>query len=328
MLNSRFALGFVAACLFPLAACSPNETKPDAGSSGDAGSSADGGASSSDVVGTFNVKLLAPSTNGGAGLTSIAGSTRDGPEPSPRSWITATTSGDCALLKPKVPFCSTSCGSSAVCTADEKCQDYPTGLSVGTVTVSGIHTASSQTSFDLTEGVKGNYAYVGTLAYPGFAEGDTLRLSASGGDYPAFTLEARGIRPLELTGTSLTLTKDQPLSLTWTAGQTGISTIHVKLDISHHGGTKGVISCDTADSGSLQLSASLVSELLSLGVAGFPTIVVTRTAEDSAAVPKGLVKLQVTSQVEQAVQIPGIDSCNGDEDCPSGKKCQSDLTCS
>lgn len=327
MLNSRFALGFVATCLFPLAACSSNETKPDAGSSGDAGSSSGGGTSSSDVVGTFNVKLLAPSTNGGAGLTSIAGSTRDGPEPSPRSWTKAATSGDCALLKPKVPFCSTPCGAS-VCTADDTCQDYPAGLSVGTVTVSGIQTASNQKSFDLKEGVKGTYAYVEPLAYPGFAEGDTLRFSASGGGYPAFTLEARGIKPLELTSTSLTLTNNQPLSLTWTAGQTGLSTIHVKLDISHHGGTKGVITCETADSGSLQLPASLVSELLGLGAAGFPTIVVTRIAEDSAEVPKGLVKLQVTSQVEQAVKIPGLDSCNKDEDCPSGKTCQNDLTCS
>lgn len=327
MLNSRFALGFVATCLFPLAACSPNEAKPDAGSSGDAGSSAGGDTSSSDVVGNFIVKLSAPSTNGGAGLTSIGGSTRDRPEPSPRSWITAATSGDCALLKPKVPYCSTPCGSSAVCTADENCQAYPTGLSVGTVTVSGIRTASGQTSFDLKEN-KGVYACVETLAYPGFAEGDTLRLSASGADHPAFTLEARGIKPLELTSTSFTLIKDQPLPLTWTAGQTGHSTIQVKVDISHHGGAKGLISCETADSGSLQLPASLVTELLSLGVAGYPTIEVTRVSEGSAAVPKGLIKLQVTSQVMQGVQIPGLDSCSKDEDCPSGEKCQTDRTCS
>jgi hypothetical protein len=332
MLNSRFALGFVAACLYPLAACSPSETKPDAGSSGDAGSRADGGASSSDatanVVGTFNVKLQLPVTAGEAAHTSIAGKISDGPEPSALIWNTAATSGDCALLKPKVPFCSTSCGASAVCTDDEKCQEYPTSQSVGTVTVSGIHTASNQTSFDLTEGVKGNYTYIGSLAYPGFEEGDTLRFSASGGFYPAFTLETQGIKPLELTSTSLTLANNQPLSLTWTAGQSGRSTIHVKLDISHHGGTKGMISCDTADSGSLQLPATLVSQLLSLGVAGFPTIVVTRTAEASAAVPKGLVKLLVTSQVEQAVHVPGVDSCNKDEDCPSGKTCKNDLTCS
>ena len=93
----------------------------------------------------------------------------------------------------------------------------------------------------------------------------------------AIRADEKGFAP-----SSITLEKDKPLTLTWTAkGASADSTIHVHLDISHHGGTKGQIECDTADSGSLTIGASLVTQLVNLGVAGFPTVRLTRSSVGS-----------------------------------------------
>ncbi len=118
------------------------------------------------------------------------------------------------------------------------------------------------------------------------------------------------------------------MALAWTPPATaGRSTVHVKLDISHHGGTRGKIECEAADTGSLTIDGALVTELLHLGVAGFPTIVVTRSASGEAALTVGRVALSLESEIEREVVIPGVISCNENADCPDGQTCQTDLRC-
>ena len=120
----------------------------------------------------------------------------------------------------------------------------------------------------------------------------------------------------------------QPLQLTWTpAGQPALGRIELKLDISHHGGARGKIECDVPDTGSLEIPASQVSGLLALGVAGYPTIVVTRASTATAAVSAGVISLRILSPVERAVDIEGLSSCTKDAECPTGQTCQTDLTC-
>jgi hypothetical protein len=63
-------------------------------------------------------------------------------------------------------------------------------------------------------------------------------------------------------------------------------------------------------------------------VAGFPTIVVTRVAAGTTAVRAGVIALRVLSAVERPVQIEGLRSCTDSSQCPAGKVCRSDLTCS
>ncbi len=326
MVKRRRSVGFAVALVLPVAACSNVESSP--GSSTDAGSKADAGpsAAAGGVVGTFKVKVTPP-TAGRQGLTAVSGSVGDGPVPSLVTWTQSAASGACTLWVPKVPVCSTPCGSAAACVANDICQRYPSLHSVGDVTVTGVKTTSGASSFTMTQ-VNGNYQPVEDLTYPGFSEGDEVRFEVAGGPGPGFTLTGHGIRPLELTSTSFTLDKNQPLALTWTAGRAGLASIQVKLDISHHGGTKGMITCETADSGSLEIASALVTQLINLGVAGFPTIVVSRTAVTSAETADGKVELRIYSDVETAVKVPGVDSCTEDSDCPSGKKCRSDATCS
>lgn len=283
------------------------------------------------LAGTFQVTLVAPdSVTGTAGYTSLVGKVNDGATPASVQWTTVSTSGDCRLRKPRVPFCNTPCGSSAVCVDDNLCQAYPKATSAGTVHASGIRTTAGGTEFDLQQ-VAGSYQPASgiSLPFPAFAEGDTIRLTSSGGAYAAMTLTSQGIAPLQITSSMLQLAPGQGARLQWTAAKDpAASKISVKLDISHHGGTKGMIECTTADSGSLDLPAGLISDLINLGTAGYPTIVVTRSANPgSAVIASGRVDLTLVSTVEQAVVVPGVVSCTSTAECPMSTSCQSDLTC-
>lgn len=327
----------LALCL-PLLACgdaaetSSTETTgvdTDSGTTGDTG-----GEQSGVLVGTFRVDLVAPAPATAdspetPGKTTVLGKIYDGPYPAQIIWEEGTKVGDCQLLTPRVPFCNTPCGGSAVCVEDDTCQDYPLSGSAGTVTVKGLKTEDGGAEFTMAP-IANNYQAPATakLSYPAFAEGDPLSMTASGDRFAAFKLSGRGIAPLEVTSKSFALAPDQALTLTWKpAAEPTRSKLHVKLDISHHGGSKGMISCDAPDTGSLELAAPLITELLNLGVAGFPTVVLTRESVGSATIAEGRIDLVLASALEFAVTVPGVTSCTDDVDCSDGKTCQADLTC-
>jgi hypothetical protein len=206
------------ACVFSLACSSP----PDSGASNTAPGDP------SVLAGTFQVRLVPPAPGVGGspdtpGYTDVRGKVYSGPSPSYIVWELSKKAGDCQLLLPRVPFCSTPCGGAAACVEDDTC--------------------------------------------------------------------------------------------------------HVSIDISHHGGIKGIIECDAEDTGSLELSAALLTELLNLGVAGFPTIHISRRFVGSTTIAPGRVELAVVSDVLIPVEIPGLTSCNDDSSCPNGQTCQADETC-
>jgi len=316
-----------------LVGCGGSSPADDDGSDADAGGDDGSGSAAGDKLGTFSVQLIAPRVeNDGSttpGYTSVLGKVYDGVTPETVVWDTAATSGECALAIPRVPFCSPACGSNMACVADNTCATYPTAQSVGSVHLDGVKTATG-TGVDLTV-VANSYQVAGaTLAYPAFAEGEAIKLTATGSAFAAaFTASSKGVATLALgSAGSLALEAGAPLALTWTvpAASAG-STIHVKLDISHHGGSKGKIECDTTDNGSLSVASTLVDQLLGLGVAGFPTVIVTRAATGHAAVATGHIDLVVSSEVEVAVGVPGVQSCTTDDQCTAPATCQDDLTC-
>jgi hypothetical protein len=282
-------------------------------------------------VGTFEIELVPPNADT-PGRTTVVGVVYDGPSPENVVWETAMMAGDCKLLTPRVPFCATPCGSGAACVEDDTCAPYPTKQGVGTVHVAGLSITAGGTGggFDMTP-IANSYSTPGsvTIAYPGFAEGDDVSIAASGADAAcAFDITARGIPPLAVTTSQPALAQSTALQLAWTApADTAAATVEIKLDISHHGGTKGMIECEADDTGSLTIPAALVAELLDLGVAGYPTIVVTRASTGSTTTAAGRVDLVVSSQVERAVLVDGLVSCTDDASCPDGQTCQPDLKC-
>lgn len=315
-----------------LLACGPVSHNSDAAPADSAtdASGSDGASSSATVIATFKVQLTQPSMTA-PGSTAVLGRVQDAPTPSTVQWTQSMQSGDCKLLLPSVPSCAPSCGSSAACVSTNTCQRYPNGLSAGAVTLSGLSMSAGSSPVALTN-VANNYQLpAGTmLTYPAFAEGATLTLQAAGeGSVPAFTASNMGIAPLTVTSTNLTVAANSAVNLTWTAPMSPSAAlrIKVKLDISHHGGTRGQITCDTDDDGSLEIAAPLVTALVSLGVAGFPSIVVTRERTTSTTVAGAQINFSILSDVEQYVTIPGVRSCTDNADCMGMGTCREDLTC-
>jgi hypothetical protein len=279
------------------------------------------------VFGSILVSLIQPQGNS-AGYTSVLGKAFDGPSPDGVIWEEAVRSGNCRLLTPRVPFCNNPCDANTICVEDDKCQAYPSAIDMGTVTVTGLLTRTGDSSFSM-DPVNFNYQPTGgvIITYPPFSEGDEVNVIATGASgVPAFTISARGIAPLKLLNDSIVLEEGKPVQLKWTPpAQTGNTTIHVMVDVSHHGGTKGKIECECEDSGSLEISDRLIDGLLALGVSGFPKLEITRKAEGST--DPATVDLVLESKVTKELHIPGLISCNCDEDCPDGQTCQPDLKC-
>lgn len=303
------------------------------GSGGDTGT-ATGSSDPNILAGTFQIQLIEEKPANGSdpgtpGATTVLGKVYDGAYPAQLVWELDTADGDCKLVKPRVPFCSTPCGGTAVCVEDETCQDYPKAHSAGTVTAKGLQTTDGKSEITM-EPVANNYQVpVGTtLKYPAFAAGDDVSIHAAGDYYAAFDIATKGIEQLVITSATPDLKSGSPIDLAWTAPSKDVgATVHIKLDISHHGGTKGMIECDTADDGAYSISADLVTKLLALGVAGYPTIVLTRRVLGSTTIAPGRVDLVLASPVERTVTVDGLVSCTADTDCPQGQTCQSDLSC-
>lgn len=279
-------------------------------------------------VGTFQLELEPPSA-GAPGEAHILGSVLDGPTPRTVVWEVAATEGDCELLRPRVPFCDPGCASSEACVEDDVCQPYPTAVEVGTVTVAGVATTAGETTFSM-EPVAGYYQPAADvdLADPPFAEGDTVTFSASGSASVApFVMTAQGIAPLDVTSESITFADGESVVVEWTPGRhPHDAVLQISINVSYHGGTKGTISCRTADSGALELSGSMLDDLKALGLSGWPIIVFSRTHLGTTE-PDVAVDLLIESSVTRDVHIPGLVSCNTDADCPDGQTCQFDFQC-
>lgn len=225
--------------------------------------------------------------------------------------------GDCELLVPKVVTCASPC--TGVCTDDNRCTPNPAPKTAGTITVEGLAGMSIA-----LQPMGPNFVYSGgpTLPFPPCAEGGTVKAQAS-----AFTLTGACIAPLKLTGaTPIPVVSGQPVVIAWTPpGRAGISRVLVALEIAHHGGYKGEIDCDVPDTGSLSIPAPLVTALINLGLAGYPTVQVTRVGAVAASGEPG-VKLLMHSFSEREVDT-GVISCMDTETCPAGKTCQGNFTC-
>lgn len=314
------------------------------GSSGST-SNADSGAtagSSGDpnlTIGAFTIEMVAAvaasaDTPETPAFTSLIGKVNSGATPQPVVWEETDRAGDCVLSVPRVPFCDPACSGGAVCVEDDTCSAYPTGLDAGTVSIGGVSTEDGADEISMTPLRPSNvYQPVGvTLSYPPFSDGAALSLSASGGDTAAFDIEGQGIAALEMiTPEGVPFARDQAVVLEWVPGNAGTAArILVEVDISHHGGQTGQIDCDTSDSGSLEIDASLVTQLLDLNYAGFPELRVTRVATGSTVIDQGRVELRAVSSAVLPIEIEGLTSCmnvNSAEECPDGQVCLENRSC-
>ena len=224
--------------------------------------------------------------------------------------------GDCELLVPWAPFCSEPCTGGAKCTADDTCTAQPRMLDVGPVVLGGL-------GEELTmEAIAGNYQSP-TLPAEACAEGAPVSLHSS-----SLSMEAPCIARLELTSKApIPVAAAKSIDLAWARPASAAdSRVKIHLDIAHHGGKKGEINCDIADTGSFSVPEALVTQLVSLGLAGYPDITLERySVAADASNPK--IQLRIGSLVRREVDT-GVLSCDEDSQCESGQTCNTaDRTC-
>lgn len=284
----------------------------DAGGTSSAGTDA-GGAPA--LRGSIVVSMVAATTEN-EGFTAILGRFFDGPTPPPIPLVLDTEQGDCKLYVPSHPFCETPC-SPDVCTADDVCTKFPTPLGVGPLTIEGLGP-----TLQLEPSTSMSIYQSPSLPYPPCSDGDPVSASAQG-----FMLEAECIAPLELSGPDpIPVSAGEPVHVAWLPAPEGNgSRIRIGLDLAHHGGKKGEIDCEVPDTGSFDIPEPLVTKLVGLGLAGYPTISVSRVSVGTDAVQSELVLL-VSENKQRAVDT-GVKSCQEDSECTAPEMCAADRTC-
>jgi hypothetical protein len=195
---------------------------------------------------------------------------------------------------------------------------------VGNVTITGL----TQELVLMPSGLR-RYSPVSALPYPPYAVGAAIELVTEGGDYASFTLHGRGAPLLEVAEDEIVVESGRPVPLAWTAaGSDDAVRVFIEVDIAHHGGVAARIECDVEDDGAFEIPTDLVTQLVARGVAGFPTITLTRRSLDSTTIDPGCVELELGARVIREVTIPGVTSCSREQPCPAGQTCQdSNLTC-
>ncbi|MBL4686467.1 MAG: hypothetical protein JKY37_17865 [Nannocystaceae bacterium] len=230
----------------------------------------------------------------------------------------------CQLLTSENYFCDPACGSSSVCAVGEVCREKAVAVSVGEITVAGL-----SAEVTMAPNVTNFYLNLEPLPHPGFDAASQIDVTAEGEDGGGFDLHAYGSDALEILNETITVARDLPVSIQWVAPADALNTrLHIELDIGHHGGSPATIVCEVEDNGTFEIPATLVNGLYDFGVAGFPEISITRQSIDSVMVGDRCVDLVVAPfAAKLAVEIDGVTSCNGNEDCPDGMTCQGDLSC-
>lgn len=307
---------------FGLAACGSSASDSGEGGSGGTGGAggAAGGAGGTSTIpvaegpnGLFDIRYMKETS-----VADIGGIMWDRPKPEQVIWDKKKTDGDCALYIPRAPFCE-SCPTGQVCVEMNTCRAQAVARAVGDVTLSGLNSTAKPLPL---VSVADTYSSPETLSLPPCTVGGTVKLDASGaGEYPAFSVQAKCIAPLVVPSTSMPLESGKAFTLTWTPGSVAEAHITFEFDLSHHGGSKGQIRCETADSGSLQVSAALMKSLMDLGITGFPWLTVARVAKGTIPVGSGQAQLKIYSEERINLEVPGVISCQKDADCPTGKTC-------
>jgi hypothetical protein len=284
------------------------------GTSGAGGGDAGGGTG---LHGGFGVSILSEPP---PPYTKLIGQIYNGPQPPQQVLKLDSEEQGCQLLVPKNPFCEPKC-TAGVCIDMNTCMDYPTLVGVGTARINGFTGGPLMLAEPSMNKV---YQPSPTLPPNACAEGATIDIQTD-----KFTLQGKCVASLELMAKAtdkIPVRSGMPVKVVWTPpGQASISRVEIHLDIAHHGGKKGEINCDVPDTGSFDIPATLVTKLVSLGLAGFPTIDVRRVST-AVAPTEPHVTLQIDSLISRDVET-GVVSCNDMMPCPAGQICDRDLTC-
>lgn len=223
--------------------------------------------------------------------------------------------GDCILLRRNNPFCDPLCQPGQTCDFDGTCIPYPANHDVGVVAVSGLVQPVS------VDPVPPTFSYFDTsLPNPAVEPGALVELTAAGGDYEAFTLHGYGVSMVEPLAKQTTLSPTRAVEVTWNSTGSEASLLLV-MSVDQHGLTPAKLVCETADTGSLTISAEIVAQFLESGVSGYPGADYYLRTVDSVDIEPGCVELVIRSHVHTQLDVAGHTPCDAPNDCPDGQTC-------
>ncbi len=258
-----------------------------------------------------------------AEYTAFTGRIADGVVPAAVPELIATD-GDCRLLTTPNLTCD-GCNVVSETCSPTGCIPYPQSIDAGTVTVDGLLAELMMTP----SGGSKSYSNPTGFPHPGFDTGAEITLSTSGSDaLAAFSLRGWGVPKLETAQTPVMVSAGKAAVIDWTPPATdGPAKIYLTLNINHHGSTSEWITCETADTGHLEISATLIDQLVARGFSGWPTIEMRRQTADSTTTDVGCINFYVQSPVVLDVEVEGLVSCGDDSECPDGQTCRQDQSC-
>ena len=233
--------------------------------------------------------------------------------------------GGCAVLRRNNPYCDPACGPADTCDFNGECIPYPVNQDLGTVGISGLARAVSMEPV-----FPGNTYYDTEAPYAEIVPGAVVSLGMPGGVYGPATMYGVGFEALDVTGAAWNVEAGTDLALTWPAPVDAVvrSEITVEINIDIHGVTPSVLRCAFPDNGSAVIPGAILTELVGVGVTGFPNGTIIRRTVDHAAAGAGCMEFIVSTPRSAQVDVAGHTPCVNDEECPEEQQCNEELqTC-
>ncbi len=229
----------------------------------------------------------------------------------------------CELLGPRTLVCDTPCESGLTCAGDDECIPTPEKISVGALTLSGL----AEPWEIRPNGITNDYSASLAEPFPAFTAGDEIALAAAGADTGAFELTATAVETLTSEQTTVPVARGASAPLTWAPADAGDAEILITFTVNAHGATTGWIECVVPDTGAFDVPEPLVTELIDLGLSGFPRVTVERRSLAAATVDGGCVDFRVSSEITLDLEIEGLISCTTSDECPDGQTCSTEYVC-
>ena len=230
--------------------------------------------------------------------------------------------GDCEVKRRNNPFCDPACLSGETCDFDGNCIPYPVNQELGTVTVLGL-----AKGVEMEAVVPGNTYFNTSLPHPAFAGGDLIEMQMPGGTYGPMTLYGVGVEQLNVNDKEWSVESGIDLVVSWDAptGSVVRSEVTLKVNIDQHGTSPATIYCTFEDDGEGTVPASVIQQLVEVGVSGFPSGQLVRRTADRADAGEGCADFVVSAPRDVSVDVVGYTPCISDLDCPEGQECNVEM---
>lgn len=255
--------------------------------------------------------------------TIIAGAVSSGTTPSSIPHVAAEAQG-CQLLTPRSLICD-ECASDEVCAGEDECVPKPSKVSAGTLIVDGLLTPVAVTP----NGITLDYSKTVLDPFPAYEPGAEIDFRVEGDVIEAVDAKVWGVPNLTTSQTVVSVAPGEPAQLEWSTDQVDgeQSAVFISFSVNVHGAVTGWIECVVPDTGEFEIPSELVSQLIDLGLSGFPRVDIERRSSATAELANGCLDIYSASKLTLDIEVDGLASCTEDTDCEEGQACSEEMVC-